>query len=219
MWTSDIQNPRQHSTRPSHHARFHYCYCKCEFSAVTVLHSCCSIALHGLGSGKVSLRHRLMAEQKLRGLLWKCLSLGDVQGQGRAAPTTYSIVFLHSTIGHASAEKPRPAHSRIALPRASNAPWSRWRSSSVSTFMHSPTRFREPKCSEFLQTERPQLMCKEYEYGGTLLRPIHPSLVIGMSSHNYLFLGSVSSSGTDGKSLLLNLLASISTKSPRAIQD
>jgi hypothetical protein len=62
-------------------------------------------------------------------------------------------------------------------------------------------------------------MCKEYEYGGTLLRPIHPSLVIGMSSHSYLFLGSVSSSGTDGKSLLLNLLASISTKSPRAIQD
>jgi hypothetical protein len=85
--------------------------------------------------------------------------------------------------------------------------------------MHSLTRFREPKCSEFLQTERPQLMCKEYEYGGTLRRLIHPFLVIGKSSQCYLFVGGVSSSGTDGKSLLLNLLASISTKSPRAIQD
>jgi hypothetical protein len=36
-----------------------------------------------------------MEEQKLRGLLWKYLSLEDFQGQGRAAPTTYSTVFLH----------------------------------------------------------------------------------------------------------------------------
>jgi hypothetical protein len=132
----------------------------------------------------------------------------------------YSVtVFLHFDNWPRISGKAAPEHSQIALPRASNAPWSRWRSSSVSTFMHSLTRFREPKCSEFLQTERPQLMCKGYEYGGTLLRPIHPSLVIAMSSHCYLFLGGVSSSGTDGKSLPLNLMASISTKSPRALQD
>jgi hypothetical protein len=85
------------STRLDPRSMLAFIIAKCELSEVTVLHSCCSISLPGLGSGNVSLRHRLTAEQKLRGSLWKYLSLGDVQGQGRAAPTTYcnSTVFLH----------------------------------------------------------------------------------------------------------------------------
>jgi hypothetical protein len=83
------------STRLDPRSMLAFIIAKCELSEVTVLHSCCSISLPGLGSGNVSLRHRLMAEQKLRGLLWKYLSLGDFQGQGRTPPTNYSRVFLH----------------------------------------------------------------------------------------------------------------------------
>jgi hypothetical protein len=74
-------------------------------------------------------------------------NFADHCGNTSASETSRAKAELHqqptvqssciSTIGHASAEKPHPEHSQIALPRASNAPWSRWRSSSVSTFMQS----------------------------------------------------------------------------------
>jgi hypothetical protein len=117
------------STRLDPRSMLAFILAKCKLSEATVLHSCCSISSLVLGSGNVSLRHRLMAEQKLRGLLWKYLSLGDFQVKVEQHQQTTVQSSCISTIGHASAEKPHPEHSQIVLPRASNAPWGCWRSS------------------------------------------------------------------------------------------